>query len=404
MDKAVQATTRAGVPLRAGIVLGLLSILGPTAIDLYLPAFPLIVEDLSATPGEVQRTLSVFFFALAAAQIPIGSLGDRAGRKVPLCIGLLVFVIASMFCGFASSADQLVAWRFVQGAGACAGTAVARAMIRDQYSGHEAARLMALTFLVIGLSPVLAPLAGSLLLDLVSWRWLFAVMAGAGVVALLLSAMLLPETLPPARRTPWSQPIWTAYRSLLSSGVFLGASVIAGLATTVPFAFLTAAPFVYVEQFGLTPKAYSLLLAGNALVSIVATQFSPGLMRRWGARKLLLRVAITGVALSALLLAVIYAGWLSVPLFQLFSMALFALVGLALTPAAITAIDAGAGHAGAAAGALGTLQLVVTGAVSWLISVLSTGSAAALAATLMGCLALAGMLAVVTLGRVRSTA
>ncbi|MDX9875220.1 MAG: multidrug effflux MFS transporter [Spongiibacteraceae bacterium] len=393
----MQSTARASVPLRAGIVLGLLSVLGPVAIDLYLPAFPQIAEDLAASPGEVQRTLSIFFFALAAAQIPIGSLGDRAGRKVPLCIGLLVFVIASLFCGIASSADQLVLWRFVQGAGACAGTAVARAMIRDQYSGHEAARLMALTFLVIGLSPVLAPLAGSLLLDLLSWRWLFAVMAGAGAIALMLSVSLLPETLPPARRTPWSQPIWSAYRALLGNWVFLGAAVIAGLATTVPFAFLTAAPFVYVEQFGLTPKAYSLLLAANAVVSIVATQFSPGLMRRWGARRLLLRVAAVGVVLSVLLLVLIWAGWLQLALFQCYSMALFALVGLALTPAAITAIDVGARHAGAAAGALGTLQLVVTGAVSWLISVLSTGSAAALATTLLGCLALAGLLALMTL-------
>src|SRR6185503_4499710 len=143
----------------AGLALGLLSAIGPLAIDLYLPAFPTMVRDLHASPGEVQRTLSAFFLALAGAQIPIGSFGDRFGRKLPLHLGLGLFVLASIACAFAASAPALVALRFIQGFGVCAETAISRATIPDLQSGHKAARLMAISFLITGVSPVLAPAA-----------------------------------------------------------------------------------------------------------------------------------------------------------------------------------------------------------------------------------------------------
>ncbi len=187
--------------LSTGLAFGLLSAIGPLAIDLYLPAFPAMAHDLHASPGEVQRTLSVFLLALAAAQIPVGSFGDRFGRKLPLYIGLGLFVAASIACAFASSVHALVALRLVEGFGVCAGTAVSRAMIRDLHQGHQAARLMAISFLIIGVSPVLAPAAGNFLLAVVSWRGLFLVLAVLGVGGLVVAAFL-PETLPPARRNP----------------------------------------------------------------------------------------------------------------------------------------------------------------------------------------------------------
>ena len=115
--------------LRLGLALGLLSAIGPISIDLYLPAFPSIVKALHADPGEVQRTLSIFLFALAFAQIPVGSFGDRYGRKLPLYLGLSLYVLASIACSFANNIETLIVLRFVQGFGVCAGTAVSRAMI-----------------------------------------------------------------------------------------------------------------------------------------------------------------------------------------------------------------------------------------------------------------------------------
>ena len=392
-----------GSVLKTGLALGLLSAIGPLAIDLYLPAFPTMVKDLHASPGEVQRTLSAFFLALALAQIPVGSFGDRFGRKLPLYLGLGLFVLMSVACAFATSAPMLVAIRFVQGFGVCAGTAVSRAMIRDLQSGHKAARLMAISFLIIGISPVLAPAIGSFLLGIMGWRQLFFVMAALGAGGLVVAA-LLPETLPPERRIPVRQPVLPAYGALLGNSRFVAAAVIAGLATTIPYAYVTAAPFVFTGVFHLTPKAYSLLLGVNAVCSIGLTQLSPNLMRRWGPRRLILTAMGAGLALVVAYAAASLAGLGGLVLFQGFSMLLFCVAGLALTPAAISALDAGSSGAGAAAGMLGTLQLIVTASASALISAFPAFSLAPLLGVVLGCLLLSWALCFATMRRPQTAA
>ncbi|KQN08023.1 adenylate cyclase [Sphingobium sp. Leaf26] len=374
----VQADRRSGPQgteptLLLGIAFGFLSSLGPFAIDLYLPAMPGMAQAMAADSGAVQRTLSAFFLGLALAQIPLGTLGDRYGRRRPLIGGLLLFAAASIACAMATSLDMLIACRFLQGMGACAGTSSVRAMIRDRHSGHRAAQLMAFTFLIIGISPVLAPLAGSILLQSMSWRGLFLLLAGGGVVALVAVSIFLPESLPPERRLH-RQPMLHAYGRLLGTPAFLGWTLVAGLATTVPFAFVTAAPFIYTQGFGLTPHHYSMLLALNAVTSIIATQFAPTLMQRLGARTLVTGVALVAIGATALIATAGMTASVPITLFQPWSMLLFALSGFILTPAAISALDAAAGGAGAAAGLLGTLQLAITAAASAAVSLLPTVS------------------------------
>lgn len=362
------SSAAAGPSLLMGLAFGLLSALGPFAIDLYLPAMPDMAQAMAADSGAVQRSLSAFFLGLAIAQIPLGWLGDRFGRRRPLIGGLALFAAASLGCALANDIDQLIALRFLQGMGACAGTSSVRAMIRDQHSGHHAARLMAFTFLIIGISPVLAPLAGSYLLRATSWQGLFVILASAGSVALLGVALFLPETLPPARRVA-SRSIVQACAYLLAKRAFVAWAFVAGMATTIPFAFVTAAPFLFSQGYGLTPHQYSLLLALNAIVSIIATQFAPGLMRRLGVRRLVtIVVLIATVATAAIALAALASGHLPLAMVQSYSMLIFAASGLMLTPAAISALDASDQGAGAAAGLLGTLQLGVTAAGSGAVS------------------------------------
>jgi len=396
-DVASAAAPPITTTARLGLVLGVLSAIGPLSIDLYLPAFPTMARELAASPGEVQRTLSAFFLALAAAQIPIGSFGDRFGRKRPLYLGLGLFVLTSLACAVATSIDSLVALRFVQGFSVCAGTAVSRAIIRDVAVGPDAARLMAMTFLVIGISPVLAPLAGSYLLMAMSWRGLFVVLAGAGLAGLAIARFCVPESLPPERRLPPGAPLLRPYAALLANPRFIGAALVAGLATTVPYAYVTAAPFVFSGGFRLDAHLYGLALAANAVCSIGATQVSPTLMRRWGARRLVLRMSALGAALMAVLALLAGAGLASLPTFQAISMLVFCVTGLMLTPAAVSALDAGGARgAGAAAGALGTIQLVVTGLASGTISLFPAFSLFPLLGVVGGALALAGLLTLVT--------
>jgi DHA1 family bicyclomycin/chloramphenicol resistance-like MFS transporter len=315
----------------------------------------------------VQRTLSAFFLGLALAQIPVGLLGDRHGRRWPLVGGLSLFVLASIACALAQSPGQLILFRFLQGMGACAGTSSARAIIRDLYSGHRAARLMAFTFLIIGISPMLAPLLGSALLTFGSWRALFAILAGAGMLAVAASALLLPETLPVERRTRSGSSLAQTYARLFATPHFLGWALIAGLATTIPFAFVTAAPFLFTHVYGLAPVTFSLLLALNAVASIVATQFAPGLLKQWGAHRVVL-CAAGACAAATLLIGLAAGGGIPLMLFQLYSMALFVGAGLMLTPAAISALEQATSGAGLAAGLLGTIQLAVTAVASAAVS------------------------------------
>ena len=155
---------------RLALVLGLLSAIGPFAIDMYLPALPAIGASLGAGIGAVQASLTVFFVALAAGQMVFGTLSDRFGRKPPLYAGLVLFALASVGCALATDIHTLVALRFVQGLGAAAGMAIPRAVVRDLHTGTDAARLMSLLMLVFSVSPILAPLAGSLAIALAGWR------------------------------------------------------------------------------------------------------------------------------------------------------------------------------------------------------------------------------------------
>ncbi|TPD59924.1 multidrug effflux MFS transporter [Emcibacter nanhaiensis] len=370
--------------LHLGIVLGLLSAIGPISIDLYLPAFPAMAGELSASPDQVQLTLSVFFLALAVAQIPVGLFGDRYGRKLPLYLGLGLFVAASVACAATSGITQLILLRFVQGFGVCAGTAVSRAMIRDLASGHHAARLMANSFLIIGISPILAPLAGSFLMTVMPWRGLFLVLAAIGLFAILLVRFYLPESLPPSARLQKGASILPKYRALLTNRRFFASAFVAAFATTIPFSYVTAAPFVFSKIYGLDSMEYSLLLALNALCSIASTQFSPGLMKLWGPRMVLRSVGAVGVLLTIVLTLLLAAGVMNLIIFMIYSMLVFTLSGLMLTPAAVAALDTVKENVGAAAGTLGTIQLAIVASASALISVLPDTSVVPLAGVLGG--------------------
>ena len=185
---------------RHAMVLGLLTAIGPFAIDMYLPALPALTRALHADAHGTQASLMSFFFALGAGQLIAGPLSDRFGRKRPLYLGLLVFGLASIGCALAPSLQMLVVLRFIQGLGACTAMVTPRAVVRDLYIGPDAARLMASLLTVYSVSPILAPLTGSLVVRLSSWRGIFWVVAGAAVLGLALATFVLKETRTAAQR------------------------------------------------------------------------------------------------------------------------------------------------------------------------------------------------------------
>ncbi len=252
------------------ILMGALTAIGPFAIDMYLPAFPTIAANLGVPRGDVERTLAAYLIGLAMAQVFYGPMADRFGRKPPLMVGLALFMIASLGCALAGSVEALTGWRVVQAMGGAAGIVIPRAVIRDHYETHEAARAMSLLMLIMGLAPILAPLAGGQLLAITSWRSLFWVMLAGGAMLMAAVVLIMKESLAPERVVPlrW-QTILQNYRALFAHRGFMSHSLAGGFGQAGMFAYIIGSPRVFIELYGVDPKYYGLLFGTNALSLII---------------------------------------------------------------------------------------------------------------------------------------
>ena len=291
--------------LRNALVLGMLSAVGPFAIDMYLPAFPAIAREFQVDVSAVQMSLMSFFLAVAVCQIVYGPLSDRFGRKPPLYFGLGLFVLAGIGCSFAPNVETLIAFRFLQGVGSCAAMVIPRAIIRDLHTGHEAARLMATTMLVFSVSPILAPLAGSTLTAFFSWRVIFwAIAAHRPRRASPSWSSSCRKPISRAKNAGvWAQAFAT-YGRLLKDRRFLGLAFIGGFSQASFFAYLAGSSVIFIEHFGLSPSAYSMVFASNAIAFIGSAQFNSIFMRRFGAERVV-RTAISAFAMLVSLLFVL---------------------------------------------------------------------------------------------------
>lgn len=348
--------------LRIALVIGLLGAVGPFAIDMYLPALPQVAADLGTSMQATQSTLSVFFAAFGISQLAYGPLSDQFGRKPPLYVGLVIFLLGTIGCAFAPTIATLLVARVVQGIGAATVMVIPRAIIRDLHTGPAATRLMATVMLVISVSPMLAPLAGSGVMAVAGWRSIFLVLGVAAAFSLALTAFALEETLPPERRVPARprQLLAGAWR-LIRDPQFLGLTFIGGFGMASFFAFLASASFVYTGEFGLSPTGFSLAFALNAIGFFGATQAAASLGERHGMGRVV-RLAVTGFAgVSCLLVLVVLAGFGSLPVIILMLFAANAFLGLVIPTVAVMALDPHPDIAGLASSLGGTLQMVTGG-------------------------------------------
>jgi DHA1 family bicyclomycin/chloramphenicol resistance-like MFS transporter len=377
---------------RIATVIGLLGMVGPFSIDMYLPALPLVAADLGASPQAVQFTLSAFFAAFGLSQLFYGPLSDRMGRKPPLYIGIGVFLLGTLACALAPTTGALVAARFVQGLGAATVMVVPRAIIRDLHTGPAATRLMATVMLVISISPMLAPLAGSGVLAIAGWRWIFGVLALLALVSLALTAFVLPETLPPERRVGTSPAaLARGAKRLLGDGDFMGLTLIGGFSMASFFIFLASASFVYTEQFGLSPTGFSIAFALNAIGFFGASQMAAPLGERYGMARVVLTAVASFTAIVTGLLVVALAGHASLVVVVAMLFAGNACLGVVMPTTAVMALDPHPDIAGLASSLGGTLQMLVGGAMIALAGPFFDGTATPMIAAIAcaGWLALA---------------
>ena len=321
------------------------------------------------------------------------------GRKAPLYFGLLLFAVGSIGCALAPDINTLIALRFVQGLGACAGMVVPRAVVRDLHTGVDAARLMSLLMLVFSVSPILAPLAGSLLIESLGWRSVFWAVTVAAVLGLILVGTSLPETRPPGQRVDSTvRSALAGYGVLLRDRRFLGLVMTGAFGISSFFAYLANSPFVLIDHFGLTPRQYSMAFALNAASFIGVSQFTGKLAARFGLVRMV-KVAVTGYAVvMALLLLTNLIGVDRLDVLIGMMLLGFGFLGLVVPATAVLALDEHGAIAGTASALMGTLQFVTGAAVMAIVGFFVDGSARPMVAGIAGCAVVALLIARVTLG------
>jgi DHA1 family bicyclomycin/chloramphenicol resistance-like MFS transporter len=391
--------------LRSAIILGLLTAIGPFAIDMYLPALPSIGASLDAGADAVLMSLTAFFITFAFGQLMFGPISDMVGRKPPLYFGLGLFTVASIGCALAPTIEILIACRLLQGLGAAAGIVIPRAIVRDLHSGVAEAKLLGLLMLVFSVSPLLAPFFGSLIIEALGWQAVFWFVTGIAVISLLLTAFAVPETrLAAARADSSLRSMIATCGQLLTDRSFLGLTFASSFAISAFFIFLAASPFVMQQQYGLTPAGFSFVFSINATAFFVAAQFCGRLGARFGLPRLVMPSLAGFTVIMLALFALNAAGQTGLVLLVALLLAGFGCLGILLPTASVLALERYGTAAGMAASLMSTLQLAV-GAV--LISVggkLLSGSSVAMTGGIAACAVAALLVALLTLRRSIRTA
>jgi len=384
--------------IRNAVILGLVSAIGPFAIDMYLPALPTIGHSLNADIGAVQMSLMLFFVSFGTFQLVFGPISDMFGRKLPLYSGLVLFAIGGIGCALAPDITTLNMFRFIQGIGACAGMVIPRAVVRDLHTGIDAARMMSLLMLVFSISPILAPLTGSVVISLADWRAVFWVVTFAAVLGFIMIATMLPETRPPALRV--ESGIGSAlagYRLLLADWNFLALSFIGGFGIASFFVYLANSPFVLIGHYGLSPTLYSVFFSINAVSFFTVAQFTGKLADRFGLRRVV-RIAVIGYfAAMAVLFALTASGLDRLDVLAACLFVGYGFLGLVIPTTAVLAMEDHGEIAGTASALMGTLHFV-TGAVAVAaIGFFVDGTAVPMVSGIAACALITFLLAQVTL-------
>ncbi|ROS76981.1 DHA1 family bicyclomycin/chloramphenicol resistance-like MFS transporter [Cellulomonas sp. PhB143] len=371
------------------LLLGALTALPAFTVDMYLPALPDVTSDLATTPALAQLTVSGMLIGGAVGQLVIGPLSDRYGRRAPVVVGLVLQVLTSLACIVVPSIGGLVALRVLQGFFNAASQVSALAVIRDRFTGSEAARILSRLMLVIGLAPLLAPTIGSAVLGFGTWRWVFGLLAIMGAVLAAIVLRWMPESLPAERRRPGgTRSVLGGYRSLLRDRHFVALAVIPGLGQAVLMSYVVGSPFVLQEGYGLTHTQFSLLFAANGIGLVVSAQVNASLVRRVAPIRLL-RTAIVLQAFFALVLFVIAltgGGGILGLLAALWLV--LAMQGMIPANASALALSRHGEIAGTAAAVIGAFQSGIAGSISPLVGALG-GDAVAMATVMLGAVLLA---------------
>lgn len=335
------------------LILSALMAVTSLSTDIYLPAMPVMATDLQ---GDAELTITGFLIGFCIAQLIWGPISDRYGRRLPLFIGMGLFVTGSIGCALSTDIVQIIFWRVFQALGACTGPMLARAMIRDLFSRTRAAQMLSTLMIIMAIAPIAGPLIGGQMIKVTSWHAIFWLLAIIGTL-MLMSLFWLPETLPAEKRSQASVArAFQNYYALLTNARYMQFTLCLTFYYVAAYAFITGSPFVYITYFGVDPQHYGWLFAVNVVGLMAVSMVNRRLVHRYPLETLL-RNAVFIAAIAAIVLAVatgLGIGGIIVIVGAVF--VFFSMNGIIAATSTACALDAVPNVAGSASALMGALQ------------------------------------------------
>jgi len=384
------------------LILGALTTVSPFSIDMYLPAFAQIADDLQTTPARVSLSVSSYFIGLALGQILYGPLLDRFGRKKPLYIGLSVYLVATLFCTQARSVEMLVALRFMQALGGCVAWVGATAMVRDFFPVEESARVFSLLVLILGVSPLLAPSIGGVIADAMGWQAVFIALMVIVLLIFIVAIFYLPEGHKPDPTISLrAGPMLASFGSILKTPQFYTYACAGAFAFATLFIYVAGSPIIFMERFHVTPKAYGGIFALLSIGFIGGSQLNIFLTRRFKSEQLFRTALISQVVIGFIFMTGSWFDWYGMYATLGFFFLLLTCIGILNPNAQALALAPFTRNVGSAAALVGCLQIGVAALASSCVGLFNSSDIAPIIAILSGTSILA--LIILLIGKSRIT-
>lgn len=373
------------------LILGTLSTISPFSIDMYLPGFPAIAQDLRTSISQVQLSLTAYLIGISVGQLLYGPLLDRFGRKLPLYAGLVLYVLASVGCALSSSIETLIAMRLLQALGGCVGLVAAQALVRDLFPVNQIAQVFSLLTLVIAVSPMIAPTVGGYATVAFGWHSIFIILAVITALILIAIYFVLPggkQPDPDISLRP--EAVLGSFLTVLRQPQFLTYALVGGIATSAPFAYLAGSSDVFMNIYHVSAQQYGWIFAFLAIALIAPTQLNRFLLKRFTNEQIIYATLIYQSSIGVLMVVGTWGDWYGK--YGLILMLFLFLGGQGLTGPNASALSLApfVRHAGSAAALMGSFRMGFGAIVSGTVSVLHDNTAVPMVGVMTTCV-LAGL-------------
>ncbi len=366
--------------------LGLLSAMGAFSIDMYLPGFPDIARDLHTTVAHITLSITSFFIGISIGQMIYGPLLDKFGRKKPLYIGLVVYLLTSIACAYAPTANALIGIRFLQALGSCAGMVASRALVRDIFPVQENAKIFSLLMLVLALSPIVAPTLGGYVSSAFGWQSIFYILAGIAGLTLLLVYLKLPNgRMPDASLSLLPRPIISGFLEVSKVPQFYTYAFAGAIASSGLYAYIAGSPFVFMGLYHVSEKQYGWIFAIIAMGLISASQVNTLLLRKYSSEQIVRATLFCQCLAGIALVLGTYFHFLGLYSTIFLIWVFLSTQGFAFPNSSALSLAPFTKNAGTASALMGAIQLGIGAVSTALVSIFNNGTAMPMAVVMCCC-------------------